>query len=141
MRIGELSQRTGVTQKAIRYYETRGLLNSQRTPSGYRDFDERAVAIVGTIRHGQQLGMRADDLREVIELLESDVAPCIEVRRLLSEKRAGVAKRISELQAFDTFLESLEREQGQLQAHQCSILQRASNGAEVTAPRKPLTGR
>ncbi|WP_374225966.1 MerR family DNA-binding transcriptional regulator [Micromonospora sp. C41] len=42
MRIGELSARTGVSARSIRYYEQQGLLAALRTPSGQRVFAESA---------------------------------------------------------------------------------------------------
>ncbi len=45
MRIGELAQQAGVTTKALRVYEQSGVLpEPARSPSGYRDYDETALA-------------------------------------------------------------------------------------------------
>jgi DNA-binding transcriptional MerR regulator len=43
MRIGELARRTGVSVRSLRYYEEQGLLASERTPGGHREYPERAV--------------------------------------------------------------------------------------------------
>ncbi|MEU6192280.1 MerR family DNA-binding transcriptional regulator [Streptomyces sp. NPDC047061] len=43
MKIGELSHRTGVSTRLLRYYEQQGLLHPSRLPNGYRDFHEHAV--------------------------------------------------------------------------------------------------
>lgn len=50
MRIGELSARTGVSPRSLRYYEAQGLLASSRTPSGQRHYDDRHVERVGLIQ-------------------------------------------------------------------------------------------
>ncbi|MBH5336480.1 MerR family transcriptional regulator [Streptomyces pactum] len=50
MRIGELSRRTGVSIRLLRYYEEQGLLMPQRRPSGYREYREEDVATVRGIR-------------------------------------------------------------------------------------------
>ncbi|MFI2711374.1 MerR family transcriptional regulator [Micromonospora sp. NPDC018662] len=56
MRIGELSRRTGIPVRMLRYYEERGLLAPQRTPSGYRRYAEadveRAMLVRSLIRSG-----------------------------------------------------------------------------------------
>ncbi|MFB6640979.1 MerR family DNA-binding transcriptional regulator [Streptomyces chartreusis] len=39
MKIGELSSRTGVSVRLLRYYEEQGLLLSQRTAGGHRSYD------------------------------------------------------------------------------------------------------
>ena len=43
MRIGELSRRTQIPIRMLRYYEERGLLSPQRAPSGYRHYQEAEV--------------------------------------------------------------------------------------------------
>ena len=50
MKIGELSQRTGVPTRMLRYYEEQQLLDSERLPNGYRDYPETAVAQVDLVR-------------------------------------------------------------------------------------------
>ncbi|MFI1968341.1 MerR family transcriptional regulator [Streptomyces cinnamoneus] len=43
MRIGELAERTGVSERSLRYYEKQGLLAAERTPGGHRAYGEWAV--------------------------------------------------------------------------------------------------
>ncbi|GGV61197.1 MerR family transcriptional regulator [Streptomyces longisporoflavus] len=43
MRIGELAQRTAVSERSLRYYEKQGLLYADRTPGGHRDYPDTAV--------------------------------------------------------------------------------------------------
>lgn len=43
MRIGELAERTGVSVRSLRYYEQQGLLASERTTGGHREYAEHAV--------------------------------------------------------------------------------------------------
>ena len=50
MRIGELSRRTGVNERLLRYYEQQGLLRPERLPSGYRAYRASDVAVVRRIR-------------------------------------------------------------------------------------------
>lgn len=50
VRIGELSRRTGVSGRLLRYYEEQGLLYPQRRSSGYREYREGDVAAVRQIR-------------------------------------------------------------------------------------------
>jgi DNA-binding transcriptional MerR regulator len=48
MKIGELAREAGVTVKAVRYYESLGLLGAARLGNGYRDFGERDDAVTPT---------------------------------------------------------------------------------------------
>jgi MerR family regulatory protein len=50
MRISEVSRRTGVSIRSLRYYEQKRLLCARRLSNGYRDLDEEAVTRVQTIR-------------------------------------------------------------------------------------------
>ncbi len=69
MRIGVLAARAGVTSSRIRFYEARGLLpRPARRPSGYRDYDERALNIILFINRARGLGF---SLAEVAAHLDS----------------------------------------------------------------------
>ncbi|WP_448810764.1 MerR family transcriptional regulator [Agromyces bauzanensis] len=50
MRIGELARRTGVPTRMLRYYEEQGLITSERSANGYRDYPESVVADVEQVR-------------------------------------------------------------------------------------------
>ncbi|WP_309105000.1 MerR family transcriptional regulator [Microbacterium sp.] len=50
MRIGELSRRTGVPSRMLRYYEEQGLIAPRRLDNGYREYDDYLVDRVGKIR-------------------------------------------------------------------------------------------
>lgn len=50
MRIGELSKRTGVPSRMLRYYEEQGLITPRRLDNGYREYDEYLVDRVGKIK-------------------------------------------------------------------------------------------
>lgn len=56
MRIGELSRRTQIPIRMLRYYEERGLLTPQRTPNGYRSYQEadveQAALVSSLVRSG-----------------------------------------------------------------------------------------
>ncbi|TAM78267.1 MerR family transcriptional regulator [bacterium] len=133
MYVGELARRAGVTPKAVRYYERLGLINAQRTASGYRTFDDRSLETMLTIRRAQMLGLPLDQVREIVELLRNGEQPCGHVRDMLRERRLAVAKRIRELKAFDRFLRELETTVPD-EGPECAILARV--GAEM--PRRNI---
>ena len=51
MRIGQLSQATGVSQRSLRYYEEQGLLHPRRTDAGQRLYGADDVDLVVRIQH------------------------------------------------------------------------------------------
>ncbi|MFB2581226.1 MerR family transcriptional regulator [Herbiconiux sp. P15] len=69
MRIGELSERTGASIRSLRYYEERGLIRAERSPSGQRHY---AVGTVERVRLIRDL-LAASLGTEAI----ADVLPCI----------------------------------------------------------------
>lgn len=71
MRIGELAQRTGITTRALRFYEAQGLLPAGRSANGYREYDEHDVALVAEITTLRTVGLSLDDTRPFVECLRA----------------------------------------------------------------------
>ncbi|WP_436790596.1 MerR family transcriptional regulator [Yinghuangia sp. YIM S10712] len=71
MRIGELADRAGTTTRALRYYESRGLLPARRTVNGYREYDESDLRLLRQIRTLQAFGFGLEDTRPFVECLQS----------------------------------------------------------------------
>ncbi len=83
MKIGELSAQTGVSVATLRYYTDEGLIQSQRTQSGYRDFDNTAVAAVRRIRVFRALGLSLPEIGRLLAFSRSPVESCSEVCGLM----------------------------------------------------------
>lgn len=66
MLIGELAERGGVSTRSLRYYEQQGLLDADRTPSGYRDYPETAVVRVHQIRGLLDAGFGTEAIRVIL---------------------------------------------------------------------------
>lgn len=63
MRIGELSQRVGITVEALRFYERAGVLGAvDRDRSGYRVYSEQTYRTLVVVRWAQGLGLRLEDM-------------------------------------------------------------------------------
>ena len=65
MRIGELAERTGASPRSLRYYEQRGLLASERTANGYREYGPEAVDRMRNIRLLLESGLTSEDVQEL----------------------------------------------------------------------------
>jgi len=99
MRIGELARRTGTTTRALRFYETQGLLAARRSANGYREYDEDDLQLVKEIQTLQTVGLTLDETRPFVDCLRSghetgdSCASSIEVyRRKLEEADALLAR-------------------------------------------------
>ena len=66
MRIGELSKATGVSSRALRYYEQQGLLLSERRPNGYREYAPESIEVVEFIQDLFHAGLSSDVVREIL---------------------------------------------------------------------------
>lgn len=88
MRIGELADRTGVSVRALRYYEEKGVLKPDRTPSGYRSFDNSDVQTVAHIRTLLAAGLGMDLIGEILSCMSGESLLLEDCReRLLYERR------------------------------------------------------
>ncbi|MEU4446523.1 MerR family transcriptional regulator [Actinosynnema sp. NPDC050801] len=68
MRSGELAAAAGVNVQTLRYYERRGLLpEPPRSPGGYRNYDEDAVALLRVVKSAQRLGFTLDEVAELVD--------------------------------------------------------------------------
>ncbi|MET9512068.1 MerR family transcriptional regulator [Streptomyces flavidovirens] len=99
MRIGELAERAGTTTRALRYYESRGLLPARRAVNGYRTYDEDDLRLLQQIRTLQDFGFDLEETRPFVDCLRAghpagDSCPAsLEVyRRKLAELDAVIGQ-------------------------------------------------
>ncbi|HEV2638539.1 MAG TPA: MerR family transcriptional regulator [Actinocrinis sp.] len=102
MRIGELAARAGTTTRALRYYESRGLLPSRRDANGYRQYAEDDLRLLLMIRTLQDFGFELEETRPFAECLRAgnstgDVCPAS--RQVYRRKLAELDDCIGQLQA------------------------------------------
>ncbi|GLF92902.1 MerR family transcriptional regulator [Streptomyces yaizuensis] len=69
MRIGEAAAAVGVTPRALRYYEQRGLLAARRGPSGHREYGQEDIRLLLTLRHLMDSGLTISDVQSLAGLL------------------------------------------------------------------------
>jgi len=96
MRIGELAARAGVSVRALRYYEEQGLLHSERTPGGQRDYDEAAVERVRFFQLMYAAGLSSRRIAELLPCIDSGTTD-VDQRRMLHDERRRIDSRIDEL--------------------------------------------
>ncbi|MCU1361763.1 MAG: soxR [Ilumatobacteraceae bacterium] len=73
--IGEVSERTGVSASALRYYEAERLIGSHRTGGQQRRYDREVLRRVSFVRIAQQLGLSLDEIREQLSSLPDGRTP------------------------------------------------------------------
>ncbi|GAB3754167.1 MerR family transcriptional regulator [Microlunatus parietis] len=97
MRIGELATRTGASVRSIRYYESQGLLEANRTSSGQRVFDARAVERVALIRRLLDAGLGSRAILDVLPCLTDPTLRTPYLARRLGEERARILAEADQL--------------------------------------------
>ncbi|MGJ7905378.1 MerR family transcriptional regulator [Actinopolyspora sp. H202] len=104
MRIGELTRRTGVSERSLRYYEQQGLLSAARTPGGHREYAESAVDRVIRVQELFAAGLCS---AKIVELL-----PCMRDEDGGPSKAASprlVAELSAERERIDRMIDDLRR--------------------------------
>jgi MerR family gold-responsive transcriptional activator of gol and ges genes len=108
MKIGEAAERSGVSAKMIRYYESIGLLApAPRRDNTYRDFDERDVHDLRFIRRARSLGFSVEEITRLLALWRDTSRPSREVKEIASAHIDALTSRIAELQAMVGTLQHL----------------------------------
>lgn len=107
MRIGEVAKRSGIGIETIRYYERQGLLlESERRPSGYRQFDESTVERLGYIRQAKELGFTLAEIRELLELSFTQ-SNCSHIHQRAEDKISDIETKIRSLQQMKRALRKI----------------------------------
>ncbi|XUM24400.1 MerR family transcriptional regulator [Bradyrhizobium oligotrophicum S58] len=107
MKIGELSRRTGVSVRMLRYYEGEGLLAPQRTASGYRDYGPADEEAVRRIKVLGSAGMTLETIKQLLPCVRNtrpDFRPCDNLRRVLAQQVGLIDQRIEALSQSRTIL-------------------------------------
>ncbi|OBJ35960.1 MerR family transcriptional regulator [Mycolicibacterium mucogenicum] len=112
MRIGELARRTGVSERSLRYYEQRGLLASDRTPTGQREYVDAAVDRVIHIQELFAAGLGSESIAKLLPCMrDADGGPAETATPRLVEdlvaERLRLEKQIRELTSRRAVLDDI----------------------------------
>jgi MerR family transcriptional regulator, copper efflux regulator len=108
--IGEAASEVGLSAKALRLYESKGLLPpAQRTDAGYRLFSEDDLATLRFIRQAKALGLQLREIKDIIELQRGGKQPCERVIQLLDQHIADIDRAITDLQQLRRSLSAARR--------------------------------
>jgi MerR family redox-sensitive transcriptional activator SoxR len=97
--IGEVARRSGVAASALRFYEERGLIASERAGSGHRRYPRAVLRRVAFVVFAQRIGLTLDEIGAELAKLPGDRAPTRrEWARLSGPWTARIDARIAELE-------------------------------------------
>ena len=97
--IGEVARRSGVAASALRFYEDRGLIRSERAGSGHRRFRRPVLRRVAFVVFAQRIGLTLEEIGDELAKLPPDRAPTRrDWARLSGGWTARIDERIAELE-------------------------------------------
>lgn len=106
VRIGELAIATGVSARALRYYEQQQLLTSTRSASGQRHYRHDSVERVRWIQQLYQAGLNSSAIAELLPCVHTGVVTA-EMLDRLSAARNRIDQQVQELTATSARLEAV----------------------------------
>lgn len=123
MNISEAARRSGLTSKAIRYYEDIGLVDpATRGDNGYRQYGAAAVEELHFLARAREVGFDLDECRQLLSLFRDKGRQSRHARDLVLEKSAKLQARIDQLQAMQRVLTDMASRCHGDEGPECAIL-------------------
>lgn|SRR5487761_517658 len=128
--VGRAARAAGLSAKALRLYEAKGLLpEAERTGAGYRTYTDDDIAVLRFIRQAKTLGLSLGEIRDILDLRRDGTTPCRHVTALLDQRIREVDRTISELRKLRHALAGTRAHARQQQARHgdgvCEIIEHA----------------
>jgi MerR family copper efflux transcriptional regulator len=123
MNIGQAAEASGVSAKAIRYYETAGLIApAGRSQGGYRIYGEADIRILRFVRRARDLGFSIERIRRLLDLWHDKGRASADVKRLALDHVGEIDAKIAALRAMRDTVRELAAACDGDQRPECPIL-------------------
>lgn len=124
--VGEVSRQLDLNPQTLYFYERIGLIpNPQRTEAGYRLFSQQDMERIAFIVRAKSLGLRLDEIKDILALKDGRLLTCQAVYERLSKKVQEIEDKIGQLQALHNELMPLVKhchENLQASDQECVVL-------------------
>lgn len=107
MNIGDVADASGLPAKTIRYYEDIGLVRPARGANGYRDFSARDAHKLTFLGRARSLGFSIEECRTLVSLYEDRSRASADVKEIAEQHRDRITRKIAELEAMRSTLQTL----------------------------------
>lgn len=107
MNIGEVSDRSGLPTKTIRYYEEIGLVQPLRSDNGYRAFRDSDIHKLAFLGRARALGFSIEDCRTLLGLYEDKTRESAQVKAVAKEHLQKIDEKIEQLKSMRSTLSQL----------------------------------
>ncbi|QQD80389.1 MerR family transcriptional regulator [Bacillus siamensis] len=101
MKIGELSEKTGLSVHTIRFYEKEGLLDSRhirRDENNYRNYTEKAIERLNLIKKFQGVGCSLTEVKEILQDRDSNTRTNQQVIEWIRQKVIEIERKKDEME-------------------------------------------
>ena len=140
--IGEVARRSGVRASALRFYEERGLIASERAGSGHRRYGRAVLRRIAFIVFAQKIGLSLDEVANQLALLPGNRVPeRADWAKLSRSWTTRIDARIAELERLrDGLTQCIGC--GCLSLHQCQLANPGDRAARSgSGPRYWIAGK
>lgn len=128
MNISQAAKRAGLSPKALRYYESIGLLTPQRGPNGYREFTATEVETLQFIQRARSSGFSVEEVRELLDLYRDPHRRSHDAKVLVEEKLQQIEKQLANLKLMRSSLRALADACAGDDSPNCAILDQLASG-------------
>lgn len=123
-KIGEVSERTGLTPDTLRYYERIGLLtNVPRTSGGARRYSEENLICLQFIQRAQKMNFSLAEIGKLVEMRAAPAQACQDAKNIAQIKLQEIETHIAELLLLQSELQSLVKQCADTNSEGCAILE------------------
>lgn len=101
MNISDVAKKTGLTPKAIRFYEQKGLVTPpMRSDNGYRTYTQQHLDELTLLRQARLVGFNLEECGELIHLFNDPARHSADVKARTLQKVADIERHIQELEGM-----------------------------------------
>lgn len=100
MLLNEIIEEVGMTKRAVKYYEEKGLLTVRKDSNGYRNYTDQDVEILKRISVYRKLGIGIKDIQRILSGEDESILPSIYQEKLNEHKL-----RVEEIKALREFID------------------------------------
>lgn len=109
--IGKVAEMTGASRRAIRLYESLGLVPPPRRKGRYRVYSEHDATLIHIIKTAQSVGFNLEEVRELIaHKARHKVFPLQIANALFDRKRAALRREVAEIRERERRLTALQKQ-------------------------------
>lgn len=127
MLLNEIINEVGMTKRAVKYYEEKGLLSVDKDNNGYRNYSAQDVEILKKISVYRKLGISIKDIQSLLEIGDKSI-----LLRIYQEKMQEKVLQDSELEALKQFIDDGDADK----ANELLDYQTVENAIESLLPGK-----